>query len=340
MILIITNESDVHADRMEQILADRERHCVRFDSASFPVESSLSVAFDADGLRSRRLCHPSGPVELGDVEAVWFRRPGRPQPAPDLAGSPAGVLCVQESATAMEDVWETLDVPCLPGPRPVVLRAQYKVRQLQLATRLGFEIPPTLITTDPSKFLDFFSLHGGRVITKQVGVTELPRTADGDVVGRYTELVRRADLRSARTLRYCPVIAQAYVPKRLEVRATVVGGIILAAAINSQAANHTRHDWRRYDEAQTVMVPYDLPPDVAASCIALVKALGLCYGAIDLVLTPDGRHVFLEINPSGQYLWVEDATGLPITAAIADLLCGVAPQPPHAEPRPSPRSPS
>jgi len=55
-------------------------------------------------------------------------------------------------------------------------------------------------------------------------------------------------------------------------------------------------------------------------CIRLVERLGLCYGAIDMILTPDGRYVFLEINPSGQYAWIEMQTGLPISAAICDLL--------------------
>ena len=54
----------------------------------------------------------------------------------------------------------------------------------------------------------------------------------------------------------------------------------------------------------------------------MVERLGLCYGAIDMILTPDGRYVFIEINPNGQYLWIEQETGLPISAAICDLLMG------------------
>ena len=57
----------------------------------------------------------------------------------------------------------------------------------------------------------------------------------------------------------------------------------------------------------------------------LVEKLGLCYGAIDMVLTPDGRYVFLEINPNGQYLWIELATGLPISDAICSLLMSELP---------------
>jgi glutathione synthase/RimK-type ligase-like ATP-grasp enzyme len=63
-----------------------------------------------------------------------------------------------------------------------------------------------------------------------------------------------------------------------------------------------------------------LPPDLEQRCVQLVDRLGLCFGAIDLALTPDGRYVFFEVNPNGQYLWIELATGLPISDAICDLL--------------------
>ena len=45
-------------------------------------------------------------------------------------------------------------------------------------------------------------------------------------------------------------------------------------------------------------------------------------GAFDLRRRDDGVHVFLEVNPAGQWLYVEEATGLPITAAVARLLAG------------------
>src|SRR5439155_11640005 len=84
--------------------------------------------------------------------------------------------------------------------------------------------------------------------------------------------------------------------------------------------NHTKYDWRRYDLEQTPHLPHQLPDDVAQRCVALTERLGVRYGAVDLILTPDGRYVFLEINPNGQYLWIEELTGLPISDAIRDLL--------------------
>ena len=81
---------------------------------------------------------------------------------------------------------------------------------------------------------------------------------------------------------------------------TVVGSAIFPAEIHSQHTYRTRHDWRRYDWDQTPYLPHELPAEVADRCLRLVRELGLCYGAIDLVLTPDGRYVFLEVSDNGR----------------------------------------
>jgi glutathione synthase/RimK-type ligase-like ATP-grasp enzyme len=91
-----------------------------------------------------------------------------------------------------------------------------------------------------------------------------------------------------------------------------------AVRIDSQVHAETAVDWRR--RPFDLDKPVDLPADLQAKMHALMRAFGLNYGAFDLIVTPDGRHVFLEVNPAGQYLWVEAATKLPITAALVDLL--------------------
>ena len=95
---------------------------------------------------------------------------------------------------------------------------------------------------------------------------------------------------------------------------------MLAAAIDSQATNRTRVDWRRYDLGHTPHRAIQLPPSIEGKLVALCRGLGLSYGAIDLIVTPEGEHVFLELNPAGQWHWIEQLTGLPISDAIADEL--------------------
>jgi glutathione synthase/RimK-type ligase-like ATP-grasp enzyme len=126
-------------------------------------------------------------------------------------------------------------------------------------------------------------------------------------------------------IRVSPGIFQKFVAKSYEVRATVVGSRIFSGKIDSQTSAETRIDWRHkpFDMEEE---PITLPPDVETKIHALKQAFGLIYGAFDFIVTPEGRHVFLDVNPAGQYLWVEAKTKLPITAALADALgdaCGV-----------------
>jgi len=118
----------------------------------------------------------------------------------------------------------------------------------------------------------------------------------------------------------CPLIVQVYVEKAVELRVTVVGSDVFAAEIHSQATQRTKIDWRRYDEGNTPHFEHTLPDKVSKLCLAMTHSLGLVYSAIDLILTPDGRYIFLELNPNGQYQWIEHLTGLPITDRIARLL--------------------
>ena len=121
------------------------------------------------------------------------------------------------------------------------------------------------------------------------------------------------------SLRACPSIWQEYISKHVEIRATVFGHTVLAAEIHSQQSETSRHDWRRYDLEHTPYLPHVLPAEMQAKCIKLLQTFGLFYGAIDLIRTADGTYVFLEVNPFGQWAWVQDLCGLPIAEAHCQL---------------------
>src|SRR5207237_1495301 len=105
--------------------------------------------------------------------------------------------------------------------------------------------PPTLIGNSPDEFLEFYRQHDGQIISK-LASTAFTFTL-GTTFSRYTEIVSTRDVAHADSVRFCPMIFQAYVPKRLELRVTVVGERVFVAEIHSQESNHTRHAWRRYD---------------------------------------------------------------------------------------------
>lgn len=116
-----------------------------------------------------------------------------------------------------------------------------------------------------------------------------------------------------------PVIYQPNVPKLFDVRVTIVGEEIFAAAIDSQVEPTARTDWRQTAH-DLKHERHSLPIEVERGCLRLMRELGLVFGALDFVLTPDGRYVFLEINPNGQWLWIEDKLGFPITRQVAAWL--------------------
>jgi hypothetical protein len=318
MIMILTATLDAHADRVAEKLTARGVEFIRFNPAQFPSQAELSLSYSAKGKAECCLRVDGELIDVSRLRSIWYRRPERPAPHEEITDQVSRDFIEEECETIVQDIWNLLGHLFVPAPPAVVKRAQFKASQLKIAGALGFEIPPTLISNSPADFLEFYRQHNGHLITKLAGLALFD--TPGSPCVRYTEVVSKRDVGYARALRYCPIIFQAYVPKEIELRITVVGRKVFAAEIHSQQTNHTRVDWRRYDHHQTPYREHQLPRDVAQRCVQLVESLGLCYGAIDIVLTPDGRYVFLEINPNGQYQWIEDFTGLPISDAICDLL--------------------
>jgi hypothetical protein len=323
MILILAEDGDGTADHVAGKLQERGANFVRFDTARFPTQAELSLAFTPAGEGRYRLRVGGESLDLSRVTAVWHRRSLPPVPHPQIVDAQARTFAQAECKAFLQEAWDCMDCLWVPAPRPVLLRAQHKPLQLKIASSLGFELPPTLVTTSPEDVREFYCRHNGNVISKLSGIAFADSL--GNTFWRYSEVVSKRDIAYAGSVRFCPVIFQAYVPKRVELRITVVGQQVFAAAIHSQESNHTRHDWRRYDSHQTQYSIHRLPEELVERCVRLTQQFGLSYGAIDMILTPDGRYVFLEINPCGQYLWVESATGLPISDALCDLLINPEP---------------
>jgi len=291
------------------------------DLAELPARAQLSVAYQP-GERARTVLRLRDfEADLGAVTAVWSRRPRAPSPDAEITSQALRDYVRQETADAWIGASALLDCLWLPAPRWQELRAGYKPLQLQVAADLGFEIPPTLVTNSSEDFLDFYRRHNGAVVSKTVHNRLLPTNRpEGYDAYVLTDLVANRDVVDVDAIRYCPVTVQPYVDKRVELRITVVADRVFPVELDSQWTNHTRHDWRRGDHHHARYAVHNLPQVVERRCVELVERLGLRFGAIDMILTPDGRYVFLEINPNGAWLWMERTTGLPIGAAISDLL--------------------
>lgn len=343
MILIIADEEDSHAPYVTRKLDALGAEYLRFDPQHFPGTAQFSIRYDRRGSAGRILNCQGKEVDLGQVRSVWNR--ARARPIADANVKDEQRWWVAECGSRfLAEVWECLDCLWLPN-RPIADRDPFRVydppdktrlgaqpprlgaasgynklHQLAVAGRLGFTVPRTLVTNCPERFLEFYEECGSQVVSKHT--TALRTSRDGESCSYYTYSLQRRNAAGYQSIRYAPVTFQEKVPKRLEVRVTVVGSEVFPSAIRSQDSRFLRHDWRHFEEfgVESFYAVHKLPARIERLCIRLVKALGLCFGALDLILTPEGEYVFLEVNPNGQWAWIEKFTGLPISDAIAELL--------------------
>ncbi len=192
--------------------------------------------------------------------------------------------------------------------------------QLQIARKIGLDTPRTLTTNNPLAVKQFAQECHQGIITKM-----LSSFAIYDEQGRekvvFTNPISSEDLENLDGLRFCPMTFQEKIPKALELRTTIVGKRVLTAAVDSQALDKARYDWRKQGIALLdAWEAYTLPEDVKEKLLKLMAEFRLNYGAIDIILTPDNRYVFLEVNPVGEFFWLERHPQLPISKAIAEVL--------------------
>lgn len=258
-------------------------------------------------------------VDLDRVKSVWYRRPIVWGMSPNTPQEYGGFV-INEYQNFLWSLCTTLDVFWVNPPLAVRLLEHNKFRQMLDAAEVGLRVPATVITNSPQELVGFCRRYGGRVALKALHPTRLTNE-EGKSEFVYTNLVSLAQIVShKKDIRLAPVLAREYIEKELEFRVTVVGDRIFACAIHSQDSEMTRHDWRRYDLENVRHESVKLPPEVEKKLFALMKRWGLSYGAFDLILASDGDYVFLEVNPTGQWGWIEGLTGMPISRAIAELL--------------------
>jgi glutathione synthase/RimK-type ligase-like ATP-grasp enzyme len=198
-----------------------------------------------------------------------------------------------------------------------VADAEFKPLQLQLASECGLRVPRTLITNDAVHVQEFVEQLSGPMIYKPMSTPSV--RADGELRLIYATQVDSSALRED-DIGITAHLFQEWVPKEYDVRLTIVGDRFFAVAIHA-SSDRAYVDWRS-DYGALKYESIETPEDVRYSIGALLGRFGLLFGAVDFTVTPSGEWVFLELNPNGQWGWIEDHTNLPITTAVADLLAG------------------
>jgi hypothetical protein len=324
-VLIVTGPLDIHADFVINELKKRDVPIFRFHPEEFPFGSQISIR-GAGAAWTAEIRTPLRSLRLADVRAAWLRRPGAPATDPALR-SETREFAIQQAHQTLTALYALIGDLWLSHPQSMRV-ASDRVHQMRHAAAAGLAVPDTLIGNDVDHATRFHRDN------KQLGRCTAVKSLDLRTEVSY-DGARRVPLttvwpddldpRQVETIQLAPAVYQEYVPKQREIRAVVIGSQVFAASVDSQAIPAARHDVRGA-VGMAGYEPYDLPADVRGALLELVRRLDLRFCSADLVLTPDGQHVFLDLNPNGQWLWLELQAGLPLSAAIAELLAAGLPE--------------
>lgn len=313
MILVVSYPGEEHTDSVVGLLQRAGREVARINLADFPSRASLSAQWHA-GQRHRFLLDThDATVDLERTRAVWWRRVCPFEVDASIVQPQRRHFAASETAQAVHGVLDSLGCPWV-NPREADAAAHHKPYQWTIAQQVGLDVPGTLVTSRPSAARDFIDGFGSRKVVFKAFLASIEEW-------RETRLVERQDVDRLDLVRYAPVIFQEYIAG-VDLRITMVGNEVFAAEIDARKTSYPVDMRMVIGEGRVRAV--SLPGEVEQRLQALMSALGLVYGAIDMRRTDAGRYYFLEVNPAGQWLFVEQRTGLPISRAHASLLMRLA----------------
>jgi len=347
-LLIISSLFEPNVNHIIRRLDERGVRWRRFNTETFPLLCQGQLQFFEHDRPHFCLTVDGSLIDSREVDVVWYRRQSDPVLAEGLEEEDREFVRV-ECLAYLNALYRCLDHCRWVNPWLPERLAADKTGQLVKAKSEGLAVPRTLVSNDPRAAHDFFEQCGGRVIFKPLlGLVtgrppeysaQLRASFDGqfafppdckDPSSRresrvvFTQLLTLDRLEELDSLAVCPAIFQEYVEKQVELRITIVGDQVFTAAIHSQEHPETQVDFRRLalmtNHESVKHTIFDLPIEIRSKLLSLMNKLGLVFGCVDMILTPRGEYVFLEVNPAGQWGWIEQMTGMPITEALVELL--------------------
>lgn len=324
MILIITNKEDSHPTPVINYLKTLGVEVFRLNTECLLTDYEFSWWNNAEKCDFHiRNTVNRREVWGHEVTAVWERRPEKPEKLPFEIRKEIDKHNREETLGFLSFLLYYLGDVYSIGHHFYEWRAGSKMVQLQVAMKLGLKVPATCLSNRKQQILDFAKPYE-YVILKSIEDSNVWLGDEMEYVF-YAQKVKSSLLEEQPEEAFSQTVSfvQNYVEKAFELRITVVGDDVFAAKIDSQALDEDKGkvDWRQGYDYGLKHTAFTLPDDIADKCRAYLRHFHLRFGCFDFIVTPTGDYVFLECNPNGQWLWIEEALPeLKIAESIADLL--------------------
>lgn len=321
MLLVLTSTEDATADYLCTRLQTQSLPFLRIDTDTF-----AEIGFVEYGTAGVSLWYAARSYTPESFLVVWYRRPcgitvkGQSSAAERLHTS-------REWGASLDGFLAHIDTRRWINHPAANARASNKLLQLSMARRVGITTPETIVSRSSIEAQLFFQRHNGRVVIKplSVGYVEAP---DGTVEAQiYTSALRQEHLQDAQLLRKCPTLLQQRVEKGADVRVTIVDRLVTAISFTPQEA-HAPIDIRETDPHEISYSSVPLPVDICGRLLHLTEHLDLRFAAVDMIWTAENQWVFLEVNPNGQWAWMDLLGGSDIAStfvtAFQSAMAGVS----------------
>jgi glutathione synthase/RimK-type ligase-like ATP-grasp enzyme len=322
-VLILTHDFDPEATLVTIKLRSRGIGCIRLNTNDI-VNEKLRVRYSLtpeSQIADIKFTVGQYELEPSRVSAVLLRQFDLKEA--DFCGNElVRAFSFQQWAHAFRILQSNLSCEWISNPTATI-ESSDSIKQLSAAKKSGFDIPPTLITNDSITAKGFYQLHDGNVVLKALHHHSV--LVGNKIFYAYARAINDSELLMLdKDLAAAPCILQKRLAKRSELRVTVIGEEVFAAELgyNFLREDHSI-DIHHYLGASNFPIENveHLPDNILNGCISLVKSLGLRYGAIDFAIDKQSnRPIFLEVNPTGEWHWIEVKTGLKMTEAVANLI--------------------
>ncbi len=318
-VLVLTNTEDgAHSEVVISKLRAGGERVFRMNSDRIST-GALKIKLVADSRDTNFVFEDNGDRLVSEeIGSVWYRRPNHFNLS--IRDPVQKAYAEREITSLLEGLWTLVSPEVVWVSKPSALEAgRKKVNQLKLGREMGLRIPRTVVSNDPAEVRSFYEDCGGKMIFKAI-YHEFLNYGD-KAFNIPTTLIQPQHLDRLDLVRNMPALFQEFIEKRYEFRVTVVGEQVFAVKIDSQSNPLTVVDWRNpaciNDLSYSVA---ELPGGVTDVCIEMLRRLDLAFGAFDFVVSTAGELYFLEVNPNGQWYWLEHQTGVLISDAIVDTL--------------------
>lgn len=314
-VLIVTNSQDATSDYLQQKLVSRGLAVLRYNTDTDLPTTEFLYSSVSGPIMSWGSCG----LRAEDVGAVVFRRPKPFQPTPELDEF-HGKHIVNEWAEVWEGFLAHIALDAWINHPTRNFAASHKIDQLSKARGYGLNTPETIVTNVTSKAVEFFKSHPRGVIVKPLasGYIERSRPEDDTVI--YTSHLTEDQLPLLEKLRPCPVLIQERIDKRLDVRATILDKQMSVVALEANDdRGMQRLDIRRNNMKDVRYRSIEMPEMVKEAILALLRMYELRFAAVDFAVADD-TWTFFEINPNGQWAWLDIEAGANVADMFADVL--------------------